>query len=134
MDDNRIRNLKAGDIVELSAGEAQAALDVLTTEADIIQSQINNAVAQFHKTGERSDPEWFSRATSAMKVKRRIVMRLQQHLKALKRLEYERGEVKKNVQSYECCFVKIAQKLLNDDTFEQIAESARTMSMQETVG
>ena len=129
----KITNLRMADIPKLSLIDAQYHIDILSEEAGKIDAELRTARAEQIATNTYADPVWFQAAVNSMKQKRRLVMRLQQHVKGLKRqqwkTEYEAGarQPKTPDNGYAQCFVTVAKTVLNQETFAMVDESARAM-------
>jgi hypothetical protein len=125
--------LVMADIPKLSLIDAQYHIDILSEEAGKIDAELRTARAEQIATNTYADPVWFQASTNQMKQKRRLVMRLQQHVKGLKRqqwkTEYEANGKQSKISDngYAQCFVTVAKTVLQPDTYLMIEESARAM-------
>ena len=95
---------------------AQDTLDKVVLESDEVDAQIKKFDISEEKTALRL--AWRHSAYIALKVKRRHIQRLQQHIKQIK---------KGRESSFSVNFVKVAETILNSETFAMISESARSM-------
>jgi len=117
-----MRTIPLASIPMLTMKESEDMVDRLTEEADAIDEQIVD-----YKAGKsKHDAEWAGRAMLASRIKRRTVNRLQQHIKTLKRREYEAGKVS-GERTFESCFVAAAHRMLAEDTLEMLKEMADKM-------
>jgi hypothetical protein len=87
-------------------------------EAGKIDGQLNNAKAQVQASGNYSDPVWFQKAKSALKIKRRLIMAMQERVKSMK----------KERSSIESKFMRIAKTVLAEETYQLILDSAEHMN------
>ena len=96
--------------------KSQEMLDKITLDSDEVVAQI----AKFDAGGEKTAQgiAWRGTAVVALRVKRRHIQRLQQHIKQIK---------KGRESSFSANFVKVAETILNSETFDMISESARSM-------
>jgi hypothetical protein len=113
-------------IPTLNMDEAQAYLTSITAEADQIDNQLNAAKATWASSGKYADPNWYQKANAALKIRRRLITALQQHIKGLKKVENVTMRDK-----YADCFISAARSLLQPDTYEMLVDAARTMSGEE---
>jgi hypothetical protein len=117
-----VRTIPLASIPTLSMKESEDMTDRLTEEADAIDEQLVD-----YKAGKsKHDSEWAGRAVLASKIKRRTVNRLQQHIKMIKRREYEAGKVS-GERTFESCFVAAAYRMLAEDTLDMLREMADKM-------
>lgn len=83
-----------------------------------IKGQLDRADAERSAGGERSDPRWFAKAKSAL--------RLYAHLYQLICIENSRRRSERRTfLSYQHAFVEQARQMLNEATFNQIATAAK---------
>ena len=97
----------------------QEAFDKLGDDAGVIKDQIRKAEAIRHTTGIYADSEWYRLARLAMRIKRSQQTKLGRVLADLKRAERQKKGF--NVAR---CFVDEARKVLPEDTFDDIMDSA----------
>ena len=95
---------------------AQDTLDKVVLDSDEVDAQIKKFDISEEKTA--LGLAWRHSAYIALKVKRRHIQRLQQHIKQIK---------KGRESSFSVNFVKVAETILNSETFDMISESARSM-------
>jgi len=95
---------------------AQDTLDKTVLDSDEVDAQIKKFDMGEEKSG--LGLAWRHTAYVALKVKRRHIQRLQQRLKHL-RMGRD--------TSFTTNFVKVAETILNSETFEMISESAKSM-------
>jgi hypothetical protein len=120
------------DIPNMDLKAVDKWIDTLTEEADTIEKQIVEAQAVRYEIGEWADPGWYEKANMAMKVRRRLVNRLQQRGRELRIGERQKAWEREQqgmqvVGSYEKCFVTAAKALLLEDVFENLNNAALGM-------
>jgi hypothetical protein len=85
-----------------------------------IESQLDAARAQVKQGGEYADPDWYHRATYAVKTKKQMYQRLQDELGVIKRKEKgTKGRVLGN------CFIDVARRRLDEEVFSSILVEAQ---------
>ena len=129
--------LAMADIPNLTLEEAQEYIDVFSDEAGKIDGDLRAAKAKLVASGSYADPSWYQAAYNAMKQKRRLVMRLQQHVKQLKREQWQaehRADVESCVDerlqkhlAYADQFIYMAKVILTEEAFNRIDEAAREL-------
>ncbi len=93
-----------------------------------IKGQLDQATATFHETGERSNSDWFRRATAAGAIIGWKIQRLQREMGRIRReTKLKRGaEDALRDQGYERAFFLLAKEKF-PDTFKQIVEQLGEM-------
>lgn len=114
---NNIRKLTMSDIPGMSYEELEHTIDHEIEEAGKIDGSLNNAKATVQATGIYADPVWFQKAKSALKIKRKLISKMQQRLKDMKREMYHNEDVGKR-------FMKAAKLLLKDESYQMILDMA----------
>jgi hypothetical protein len=107
------------DSYDLSTMTRQELIDLkakLLEEKAIIKQKLSNAIAIQRKTGNYSDPEWWSRANGAARFRGSCVQNIDAELSRRK------GQKK---QSFEKVFMDIAYDVLDAKTYKQIETAAR---------
>lgn len=110
------------DIDGMNEEELRAVLEAMQDAAGTIEGQLMAAKAKRVTTGEFADPVWFAKATSAMKIKRRMAAKIERRLKALRVGAYEERD------RYAECFITAARGMLREDVFVAIDEMARSIA------
>jgi hypothetical protein len=93
----------------------QTTLDTEEEDVGRIDGQLEMAKSRQLLEGIEPDVDWIRRATSVLKIKRRLIMKMQQRAKQLR---------KEGGGTVADRFMTVARTLLSDESFNMILESA----------
>jgi hypothetical protein len=96
--------------------------DELHNEIVEIDEQLERATSTYVLTGEKANPEWFSKAKMARKIKVRQIQKLQHMLSIIKQMEKQH-----NIKVASDHFRQATETLVSDEALARIIELAREM-------
>lgn len=105
------------NINELSKNELLKAKLELELDIDNIKGQLDLAKSKVASSGEYADPIWYRNATQAMRIKQKQLQFLMMKIKDKKECDLSIPQL----------FMNMAEKLLDEETFNQILESANDL-------
>jgi hypothetical protein len=93
-----------------------------------IENQLAEARYKLHATGERSDPEWFRRATHAHKMKGVNMRQIDEELSARKRMAHDdRNGKNRELMQF---FIDVAKRKLTGEQYEEIWQEAQELAKE----
>lgn len=108
------------EVEKMTYEEIEKQLAELLSDTADIEAQIRKAKAKVIEKKEYSDPQWFAKATNALKMKRYLIMLMQQRRKKLKKEKSDKETI-----DFERSFMKIAKRLLTEDTYNMLIEETK---------
>lgn len=109
------KNPSASELREHTLAEIESAAEEAMQIKIDIESQIKQAKARAHKTGEFADPDWFSAAQTKLKY---VKWTYQKCLRVA-------GEKRKQPKAHhKDWFIKAAREMLDEETFDAIKDRA----------
>jgi hypothetical protein len=108
--------LRTTGIHELSEEECQMRLDIVEAQAIEIDIKLREARVNYRITGTYSNPLWYNKAYTGLKLRRRVIALLQRRIKDVRCEERE---------SMNSRFVSIAMAMLDKAQFDAIMNAAK---------
>jgi hypothetical protein len=116
------------DLTTLSRCQLLALKQEVEEGARSIRNQIERAKAEFAISGERADPDWFQRATAALRAKGGQAQRIAYQLGVLK----EKGRAAAvPEESFSRAFMKAAKQRLTGSEYAEIVAVVRETHAEE---
>ncbi len=88
-----------------------------------IRAQLEEARAHRVRTNQFADPDWYRRATAALRLKGRQCVRVQNRLSEMREAQ-KRSNISKQPTEHEC-FIRAARRLLSEEMYDRIWRDAR---------
>ena len=111
------------NIAEMTTDEIRNAITDLADVMESIRSKLSAAKAKCVATGQYADPDWYHRATTALRFKGVESRKLQDELG-----RRNREQRRKNAEGSNSRFEKAAKLLLPPEMFMKVAQLANSMS------
>ena len=105
------------DLDSTPVEELQEWHDKLDAETNKIRADVAMAKARVHTEGEYADPDWYQRATLALKMKNKQVETLRG---AIGRRKKEEARASRGRPSRAECFLAVCQESLDEGVFEKL--------------
>lgn len=117
------RDNRALDIYH-SEGSTRAdllfAMRVLQRKADQIAYQVEEAEDKSYATGDKVDPEWYSRAKHALRITRQQVQELASRAK-----EARKEEEQEHKRTYERIFIGVVKRRIPSEQYNELVNEAK---------